>query len=70
MSEPSLDDELRDGIHALGLDPSEGQLQQLLDYLVLLQKWNRVYNLTAVRDPAQICFASIFWIVWRWCGRC
>ncbi len=54
MSEPSLDDELRDGIHALGLDLSEGQLQQLLDYLVLLQKWNRVYNLTAVRDPAQM----------------
>jgi 16S rRNA (guanine527-N7)-methyltransferase len=29
-------------------------LEQLLDYVTLLQKWNGVYNLTAVRDPAQM----------------
>ncbi len=28
--------------------------EKLLDYLALLQKWNAVYNLTAVRDPAQM----------------
>ena len=29
-------------------------MSQLLDYLELLQKWNRVYNLTAVRDPQEM----------------
>lgn len=38
----------------LGLDLSDSQLGQLLAYLALLQKWNKVYNLTAVRDPAQM----------------
>jgi len=35
----------------LGLSLSDTQLDQLLDYLGLIQKWNKVYNLTAVRDP-------------------
>lgn len=38
----------------LGLALSNTQLDQLLAYLALLQKWNKVYNLTAVRDPAQM----------------
>ena len=38
----------------LGLDLSGAQLDQLLAYLALLQKWNKVYNLTAVRDPEQM----------------
>ena len=38
----------------LGLDLSDTQIDQLLAYLALLQKWNKVYNLTAVRDPAQM----------------
>ena len=29
-------------------------MAQLLDYLDLIQKWNKVYNLTAVRDPADM----------------
>lgn len=36
----------------LGL--SDAQHQALLDYLGLIQKWTRVYNLTAVRDPAEM----------------
>ena len=36
----------------LGLTPA--QQQQLLDYLALLAHWNRRFNLTAVRDPAQM----------------
>lgn len=45
---------LRAGAEALGLDLSETQLEQLLEFLALLQKWNRVYNLTAVRDPQEM----------------
>ena len=36
---------------ALGLDLSGAQLDALLAYQELIQKWNKVYNLTAVRDP-------------------
>ena len=39
------------GAAQLGLHLDEGQTGQLLDYLALIGKWNRVYNLTAVRDP-------------------
>ena len=39
------------GLATLALDLSTVQRQALLDYLALLQKWNQVYNLTAVRDP-------------------
>ena len=45
---------LRQGAQALGLVLSEGQITQLLDFLALLQKWNKVYNLTAVRDPQEM----------------
>ena len=38
----------------LGLELSAAQVDQLLAYLALLQKWNKVYNLTAVRDPVQM----------------
>jgi 16S rRNA (guanine527-N7)-methyltransferase len=42
---------LNDAAQSLGLNLSDTQLEQLLDYLGLIQKWNKVYNLTAVRDP-------------------
>jgi len=48
---PSLAAGLDAGLEALALDLSHAQRQALLDYLALLQKWNQVYNLTAVRDP-------------------
>lgn len=38
----------------LPLSFSPAVLEKLLDYLALLQKWNATYNLTAVRDPAQM----------------
>ncbi len=50
----SLDAELRAGAEALGLQLADRQVTQLLDYLGLLQKWNKVYNLTAVRDPREM----------------
>ncbi len=45
---------LKAGASALGLDLSEVQFEQLLGYLALIQKWNKVYNLTAVRDPQEM----------------
>lgn len=41
-------------LNTLGLSLSAGQTQQLADYLALIQKWNKVYNLTALRDPAEM----------------
>ncbi len=37
-----------------GLALAEGQLDALLAYLELIRKWNKVYNLTAVREPADM----------------
>ena len=44
---------LQDGLQALGLSLDEGQQQKLLHFRDLLLKWNKVYNLTALRDPGQ-----------------
>ncbi|RZL38042.1 MAG: 16S rRNA (guanine(527)-N(7))-methyltransferase RsmG [Rubrivivax sp.] len=49
-----MKDTLANAARELGLDLSDAQLDKLLAYLALLQKWNKVYNLTAVRDPAQM----------------
>jgi len=50
----SIESDLRLGAAALGLHLSEVQYSQLLSYLILLQKWNKVYNLTALRLPQEI----------------
>ncbi|WP_168795606.1 16S rRNA (guanine(527)-N(7))-methyltransferase RsmG [Paraburkholderia aromaticivorans] len=50
---------LADGVHELGLDMSDAQLDKLLDYVALLSKWNAVYNLTAIRDPRQMLIQHI-----------
>jgi len=46
----SIEQQLKGGIAALGLTLPAGAEARLLAYLALLDKWNRVYNLTAVRD--------------------
>lgn len=46
--------QLRAGASALGLSLDDATQARLLAYLDLLAKWNRVYNLTALRDPAQM----------------
>ena len=50
-SQDALADPLRRGVVALGLELGESAQQQLLAYMALIQRWTRVYNLTAVRDP-------------------
>ena len=47
----TLQEILHAGITALKLDLSAEQEAKLLAYVALLEKWNKVYNLTAVREP-------------------
>jgi len=42
---------LERGLEQLALALPAGASEQLLQYLALLDKWNRIYNLTAIRDP-------------------
>jgi len=49
MSHPVLDS----GLNTLGLTLPDGAADRLLAYRDLLYKWNRTYNLTALRDPEQ-----------------
>jgi 16S rRNA (guanine527-N7)-methyltransferase len=45
---------LEEGVATIGLSLSGAQFDLLGRYLQMLQKWNKVYNLTAVRDPADM----------------
>ncbi|NPA71912.1 MAG: 16S rRNA (guanine(527)-N(7))-methyltransferase RsmG, partial [Gammaproteobacteria bacterium] len=42
------------GLASLNIEVSTVQVDQLLQYLALLEKWNKVYNLTAIRDPQEM----------------
>lgn len=54
MVTPQHAEELTLGARELGVDLSEAQHEKLLAYLALLIKWNKAYNLTAVRDPDEM----------------
>lgn len=49
-----LRQQLEQGAAQLGLYLSVEQFDKLMDFLDLLQKWNKVYNLTSVRDPQEM----------------
>jgi 16S rRNA (guanine527-N7)-methyltransferase len=51
---PSLALSLNHQLDALGVALPEGIAEKVLAYLALLQKWNRTYNLTAIREPEQM----------------
>ena len=50
----SLAQSLLQGAAQLKLDVAPEIQQKLLAYLALLQKWNKTYNLTAIRQPEQM----------------
>lgn len=45
---------LEAGLQVLGLDLTPAQIDTLMEFQALLGKWNKVYNLTAVRDPQEM----------------
>lgn len=58
---PGSDDaRLAQACVALDLAITDEQRGKLLGYLQLLQRWNRTYNLTAIRDPGQMLVQHIF----------
>jgi 16S rRNA (guanine527-N7)-methyltransferase len=50
----ATESELREGLGRLGLYLGDDQVGRLLRYLELIGKWTQVYNLTAVREPAEM----------------
>jgi 16S rRNA (guanine527-N7)-methyltransferase len=49
-----MNEQLQQGIKQLGLSVDDETQNKLLAYLALLVKWNKVFNLTAIRDPQQM----------------
>ena len=45
---------LDDGLNGMRIDLDARQSHRLLQFVVLLEKWNKVYNLTAIRDPERM----------------
>jgi len=54
MADAALISQLKKGCEGLNFALDSDQQQKLLDYVALMHKWNKVYNLTSVRDPAQM----------------
>ena len=54
MTEILWRNQLESGLQELGVALSEHQKTRLLNFLTLLNKWNGAYNLTAVREPAEM----------------
>lgn len=55
MAEQLIDtDTVARGLDAAGLDASQAPVETLTRYLNLLRQWNRVYNLTGIRDAREL----------------
>ncbi|NLW05287.1 MAG: 16S rRNA (guanine(527)-N(7))-methyltransferase RsmG [Pseudomonadaceae bacterium] len=54
LAETEFETRLRAGLEKMQITASDLQVEQLLSYLALLIKWNKAYNLTAVRDPVEM----------------
>jgi 16S rRNA (guanine527-N7)-methyltransferase len=56
----SREERLQSAAESLGLKLDAEQQAKLLAYLDLIAKWNKVYNLTAVRDPEEMLAQHLF----------
>jgi 16S rRNA (guanine527-N7)-methyltransferase len=54
VTNEELAEQLTSGARELGLDPTAEQIGQLLQFLALLRRWGKVYNLTAIDRPEDI----------------
>jgi 16S rRNA (guanine527-N7)-methyltransferase len=54
MAAVVLRERLEQGAATLGVQLNVDQIDTLLAYLVLIERWNRVYNLTALRQPQEM----------------
>ena len=54
LASEGLSEALTSGANSLGLSLDAAQIKRLLSYMALIQKWNKVYNLTALREPDEI----------------
>lgn len=59
MSDPDLKRQLALAVEELQLELPVQTQAQLLEYLAQMQRWNRTYNLTAIRDPQQMLVQHI-----------
>ncbi|WP_269518032.1 16S rRNA (guanine(527)-N(7))-methyltransferase RsmG [Alteromonas sp. BMJM2] len=50
---------LASGLEALSLNLTDKQQQQLVEFVLLIDKWNKAYNLTSVRCPKQMMVKHI-----------
>ncbi len=50
----SIEEQIAGGVAAMGIDLPEGAIARLAGHLALVEKWNRVHNLTAVRNTDQM----------------
>ena len=68
-----LETDLKNGIAELGITVVPDEQLKLLNYLALLQKWNKVYNLTAIRTPELMVsnhlLDSLAVVPYLWPGR-
>jgi len=55
-----MESRLADAARALGIALLPQQSQALLAYVAQMQRWNRTYNLTAIRDPEQMLVQHVF----------
>lgn len=67
----SIEQSIIDGSERLGIPLSSEATEQLAAYLGLLERWNRAYNLTAVRDPEAMVVRHVLdsLSIWPWIGR-
>lgn len=56
----SLESQLAEGVAELGIAFPEGSSVRLLQYLDLVEKWGKIYNLTAVRKPEAMLSRHLF----------